>query len=487
MNVPFEVGSILGHKYRIDQVLGVGGMGYVLAATHIRLNERVAIKLLRPNICADSDMASRFLQEARAAAKIRGEHIVRVRDTDILDDGTPYLVMEYLEGHDLECLVQGRGAMPIALAVEFVLQVCQALAEAHFVGIVHRDIKPANIFLTERPDGSALIKVLDFGISKTISDSDGSVNLTKTAEIRGSPLFMSPEQMRRPREVDGRSDVWSLGVTLFYLLSGSFPFLSDNTLDLCLMVLQDEPVLLRAKRADAPLGLERVIVRCLQKKPGDRYANVADLAADLAEFGPPGAQSLAEKVARILSGNTTRRGGRPAGISGEEEGRMSLIPAPAKPVADGGTTRTLAYAKPVDDVPMAGEVLRGRAGNETVTTPYEARKPWRGHRYLLISALLSGLVSALIVLWIAWPDEAPAEAPVAASAQPSALVVVAAPVESPVEVKPVISASEQAMEIPEPVLSAGVERDAGQPPDAGRRVETVKKSVTETSKTKIWK
>ncbi len=389
MNTPFMVGSILAGKYRIDDVLGAGGMGYVFAATHVLLNERVAIKVLHPTLFREDGIRSRFLQEARAAAKIRGEHIVRVRDTDILEDGTPYLVMEYLEGHDLEQLVSERGPMPFKLAVECVLQVCQALAEAHFVGIVHRDIKPANIFLTERPDGSPLIKVLDFGISKIISDADGSVNLTKTAEIRGSPLFMSPEQMRRPKEVDGRSDVWSLGVTLFYLVSGSFPFYSENTLDLCLMVLQEKPVPLRAKRADAAPGLERVIGRCLQKNVSDRYANVAEFAAALAEFGAPSAQESARRVERILSGMSTRRASRASMIPGVGE----LPPPPSPPSAIAETSKAMSVANaPVEGVPGA------QTDDVSQTLPL-VRRRW-AERRVMVPAAGSLLLLVVLVLWM---------------------------------------------------------------------------------------
>lgn len=332
MNVPFKVGSILANKYRVDRVLGSGGMGYVLAATHVRLNERVALKLLHPNVRNEAGLSARFLQEARSAAKIRSEHIVRVRDVDALEDGSPYLVMEYLEGRDLEGLVRLHGPLPIPIAAEYMMQVCVALAEAHWAGVVHRDMKPANIFLTQRSDGTPLIKVLDFGISKVIAGEDGSVDLTRTAEIRGSPLFMSPEQMRRPREVDGRSDLWSVGVTLFYLLTGTCPFLSENALELCLTILQDEPVPLRRKRPDAPHALEHVIGRCLQKNPADRYANAGELSMALSVFAAPEAQAFADRAVRISSGGgVTARGRLPSVADSAPDSRVSMMPGAATP------------------------------------------------------------------------------------------------------------------------------------------------------------
>lgn len=399
MNVPYTVGSVLANKYRVDHVLGSGGMGYVLAATHIRLNERVAIKLLQPSMAGEEGLAARFLQEARAAAKIRSEHIVRVLDTDVLNDGTPYLVLEYLEGQDLDKAVRKLGPLPIPIAVEYVLQVCEALAEAHVAGVVHRDIKPANIFLTQRSDGSPLIKVLDFGISKVISDTDGSVNLTKTAEIRGSPLYMSPEQMRRPRDVDARSDVWSLGVVLFHLLTRSFPFFSDNTLDLCAKILRDEPVRLTQMRPDAPLGLEQVIERCLQKQQENRFVNVAELAVALIEFAPAGVRVSAERALRILSGNVGRAS-LPSLAALDTDARISAAPASVGPVSGRpsigavmGATPALGLAKTLDE---QGNVRTVLGDSALATLPY--KKPSRINRAVAAVAIGAFAIAGVVAV-----------------------------------------------------------------------------------------
>ena len=188
-------GDLLADKYRVERLIGVGGMGAVLAAKHIDLDERVAIKMLLPHIPTHGEPVARFLREAQAAAKIRSDHVVRIYDVGRLDSGAPFIVMEYLEGSDLAQTTDARGPLPIEDAVGYVLQACEAIASAHALGIVHRDLKPANLFLTTMPDGSARVKVLDFGISKVSrGDVSSSMGLTSTTSIMGTPAFMPPEQ-----------------------------------------------------------------------------------------------------------------------------------------------------------------------------------------------------------------------------------------------------------------------------------------------------
>src|SRR3954470_13666053 len=212
---PVQEGEILAGKYRVERVLGVGGMGVVVAATHLQLDERVAIKFLVPDALSSDEAVARFAREARAAVKIKSEHVARVIDVGTLDNGAPYMVMEYLEGGDLSRVLQAQGPLPVEDAVEYVLQACEAIAHAHVLGIVHRDLKPANLFLTKRNDGSQSVKVLDFGISKVLSGNSGASSsdaaMTRTRAVMGSPLYMSPEQMTSTRDVDGRTDIWALG------------------------------------------------------------------------------------------------------------------------------------------------------------------------------------------------------------------------------------------------------------------------------------
>jgi serine/threonine-protein kinase len=207
--------------------------------------------------------------------------------------------MEYLEGHDLGNLLATRGPMPVPMAADYIIQICEAVGAAHALGIIHRDLKPSNFFLTTRPDGSALVKVLDFGISKAMAE-DGAPDprLTETQAVFGSPTYMSPEQIRSSKNVDPRSDVWSLGVALFELLTGKMPFNADNVAGLLAAVIADPPMRVTAFAPDVPLDLEAIIFACLEKDPSRRIDSCAELAARLAPFGPPEAAQLAARIER---------------------------------------------------------------------------------------------------------------------------------------------------------------------------------------------
>src|SRR3954463_949976 len=279
-------GQILAGKFRIERVLGQGGMGVVVAATHLQLDQRVALKFLLPEALSNPEAWERFAREARAAVKIKSEHVARVSDVGTLESGSPYMVMEYLHGEDLASYVRRNGAAAIPDAVEFLLQACEAIAEAHALGIVHRDLKPANLFVTRRVDGSPCIKVLDFGISKlTVTGAGAELGMTKTHTIMGSPLYMSPEQMSSSRSVDMRTDIWALGVILYETLTGRVPFEAETMPQLCGMILQDPPRPIRELRPGVPGVLESVLYHCLEKNRERRFANVAELAFALARFG----------------------------------------------------------------------------------------------------------------------------------------------------------------------------------------------------------
>jgi serine/threonine protein kinase len=296
-------GQILLGKYRVERVLGMGGMGVVVAATHVSLEERVAIKFLLPEALANPDTVARFLREARAAVRIKSEHVARVTDVGTLENGAPYMIMEYLDGSDLAGHSQRRGPLPIEDAVEYVLQACEAIAEAHALGIVHRDLKPANLFVAKRADGTPSVKVLDFGISKVTgvgSSSGADLGMTKTTTIMGSPLYMSPEQMASTRDVDARTDIWALGAILYELLTGTVPFQADTITQLCAMILQQPPPPLRNLRPDAPEGLQDIIRRCLAKDRNQRYQNVAEFASALGPYAPRRARISIERVGRVI-------------------------------------------------------------------------------------------------------------------------------------------------------------------------------------------
>jgi eukaryotic-like serine/threonine-protein kinase len=302
MNEPRE-GDVLAGKFRIERVLGIGGMGMVVSAMHLQLDERVAIKFLLPEALMNAEAVARFGREARAAVKIKSEHVARVTDVGALETGAPYMVMELLRGQDLSQVLRDNGALPIAVAVQYVLQACEALAEAHAIGIVHRDLKPANLFLTARADGSPCIKVLDFGISKVTSPSgSGSdMGMTRTQSIMGSPLYMSPEQMASARDVDQRTDIWAIGCVLYELVTGRVPFEAETMPQLCTLILHTDPPSPRGIRADVSEVLDQVILRCLRRDRTQRYPNVAALAADLASFSPDAGPRSAERISRVLS------------------------------------------------------------------------------------------------------------------------------------------------------------------------------------------
>ena len=311
-------GDVLAGRYRVEHVIGQGGLGVVICARHTELDERVAIKLLRPEVMQNADAVARFKREARAAVRIKSEHVARVMDVGALPGGAPYMVMEYLDGQDLKEVLAAQGPLPVEDVAEHVLQACEAVAEAHALGIVHRDLKPSNLFLTRRTDGTPCIKVLDFGISRMIArGAPGSVDdgvMTQGSVVVGSPIYMSPEQMAAARDLDARADIWALGVILYELLTGSPPFHGDTIAQLCTMILQGTPTPVRELRPDIPAKMEGMIRRCLEKLPIDRYTDVGELARDLSDFAPARSSLIAERVERVVgragAGETTLRGRR---------------------------------------------------------------------------------------------------------------------------------------------------------------------------------
>lgn len=283
MASPVAPGDVLLGKYRVERVLGQGGMGVVVAARHVELGQLYAIKFLLPAMLSRSESLERFVREARAAARLESEHVAKVHDVGRMENGAPYMVMEYLDGSDLKAVVSRRGPLPVEEAATYVLQMCDAIAEAHEAGIIHRDLKPANLFLVRRRNGSPCIKVIDFGISKHTGADE--VELTHTNAMFGSPLYMSPEQMARTKTVDLRTDIWAIGVILYELLAGVSPFKASTMTEVVSRVLQEEPAPLRETRPDVPPGVEEVIGRCLRKRREERFLTVEELAEALLPFG----------------------------------------------------------------------------------------------------------------------------------------------------------------------------------------------------------
>jgi len=331
-------GALLAGKYRIERLLGRGGMGAVYAAQHELLCRRVAVKLLLTDTNQNPDGLQRFLNEARAAARLDSEHVARVMEFGTLDDGVPFMVLEYLEGQDLAELLVARGPLPVSEAVDYILEACEGLAEAHANGIVHRDLKPSNLYLARGRDGTSRIKVLDFGISKVSDDSLTPRALTSTRGMLGTPLYMSPEQFSRPKEIDARSDIWQLGVNLYELLAGSPPFVRETLGEQISAIMHDPVPPLAERRPDVPAELEQAIRRCLERDVSLRFASVAEVAESIALFGRRGPMALG---VRTLDTMTL---GRPPSVGG---GKLaSSDPWFRQPTTGRGSRGSLARATP---------------------------------------------------------------------------------------------------------------------------------------------
>jgi serine/threonine-protein kinase len=310
-------GALLAGKYRVERLLGRGGMGAVFAAQHEVLGRRVAIKLLLTDTAQSEEGLQRFLNEARAAARLDSEHITRLMDFGTLENGLPFMVLEFLAGQDLGQVLAGRGPLPVAEVVDYMLQACEALAQAHAAGIIHRDLKPSNLFLAQRGDGSLRIKVLDFGISKINNPAAVTPkSLTSTRALLGTPYYMSPEQLARPKEVDARADVWQLGANIFELLVGSPPFMQESLGELLYAIMNQPVPSIREKRPDVPPELELTVFRCMERDMSRRFANVGELAQAIAPFGSGAHAPLVARVAHTLQASGLPFGFTPGPNSG---------------------------------------------------------------------------------------------------------------------------------------------------------------------------
>jgi serine/threonine protein kinase len=397
-----EPGTIFIDKYKIERQLGEGGMGVVFAATHIELADRVAIKVMRREVAGRADVVDRFVREARASVRLKGEHVARTFDVGRTADGLPYIVMEYLDGVDLMALVHARGRLPVGEVVDYVLQTCEAMAEAHAQTIVHRDIKPANLFVAQRPDGSPLVKVLDFGISKAL---DRDLQLTTSQAMLGTPAYMSPEQLRTSKDVDTRTDIWSLGVVMWELLSGAQPFAAASFGDLVVRVVTEPAPSLGDF---VPPALASVVARCLERDPAARFQTVADLASAIARFAS-NTTDVASSVARTH--NTFRRAAAATPVSGPH------TPPIAQP-------RVL----PAEELAATTEMTSNGAVHAVPTVARSSRRGW------IVASIAAAVVGAVAIVALTRPSgsDAPAKAsrveapPVAAPMAADAAEVVTA-------------------------------------------------------------
>ncbi len=280
VSAALKSGDVIDGVYVIERLLGTGGMGAVYVARESRLDRRVAIKVLLETMVANVDVVKRFEREARSAAALQSDHVTRVLSVGSLPNRAPFIVMELLEGEDLASMLKTRGRLAVAEVIGCISQVCDALAEAHALGIVHRDIKPANIFLARRPTGATTVKVLDFGISKAATGA-APQSLTATSAFIGTPYYMSPEQVREAKTVDARADIWALGVVMYELLTGRPPFVADTLADLCVLIANAKPPLASSLRPDVPPALDAILARCLEKEPDHRFRTAKELMVAL--------------------------------------------------------------------------------------------------------------------------------------------------------------------------------------------------------------
>jgi len=329
-----KAGDVIAGKFQVERILGEGGMGYVVAARHMQLGQLVALKFMRDEV-STPEYKSRFLREARNTVRLRSKHVSRVLDVGTTDGGSPYMVMEYLEGADLSDLLHKNGPLPVQLACDYVIQACEAIAEAHSHGIVHRDLKPANLFLTRGSGGEDVVKVLDFGVSKVLElGLDGETNpgarshnpdsvVTKATDLLGSPSYMAPEQIASARDADARSDIWSLGVILFRLISGKAPFSAQGLGEMIQAIAHGPIPNLRSLKPDLPHGLENVVARCLERDRTKRLGDVVELARILAPYAGPNATPSLERIA-ILG---------PALVTAPPPERIRRVTSPTNPSA----------------------------------------------------------------------------------------------------------------------------------------------------------
>jgi serine/threonine protein kinase len=406
-------GQVLGGKFRVDAVIGQGGMGVVLAAHHLYLDQRVALKLLSQELVQTPEALARFLNEARLAARIRSDHISRVMDMGQLDDGRPYIAMEFLEGIDLATLIQTRGALPYGEAVDYIVQTLDALAHAHAVGVVHRDLKPSNLFLANQADGPPIVKILDFGISKVdaslvVPDKKG---ITSSRAVVGSPMYMSPEQIRDSKRVDARADIWSIGVILYELLAGRLPFDGDTPGEIFANVVTQPLRTVRAFRPDVPEALDRVVDRCLQRQRDERFRDVGELAFALTPFVT---QERFESVNRIqaavVKGDVAKAQLQAGGADGTGPRRPSV---PAAAVVGAPNDKTLPY-HPNERTQL---VPRGRAAFRGAATLLRRRQA--AASIVAGVSLVVALVVIVVCVRIALRRPAPSSDP--AGTTPSAI------------------------------------------------------------------
>jgi hypothetical protein len=479
-----QPGEVIDGKYKVERVLGQGGMGAVVKAVHLVLRAPVALKFMNPQYVEVQGAVDRFLNEGVASKRIASDHVLHVDDVGKLPSGAPYLVMDCLDGRDLAQVLEAEGkpGLPAMRAVGFVLQILRALQAAHATNIIHRDMKPSNCFVIHKDGDDDFVKILDFGISK-IQDP-GSQSLTQTHSALGTPLYMSAEQARSPKEVDARSDLYSVAVILYELLSGRTPFRAESgqLTELLFKLFTADPDPLDELVPDLPPGLWDVVRKGLAREPIDRYASALLFAEALEPFTdekgraliarmqrfvapedagrasraiPPSAVAFSELGKGASLGGTPLAGGvsqaqaeaavRTLGMAGTEVDRRSSVPPPAAgtpPPPPHGPAGTVAMPdRPsamggiaAPRVPRENDVTypRPEGGNLGSSAPaLSATQPTRdtqaGSQRMLITGAGIALAAVVVAIGIAKLTAAPVPANVSGEPKPTALPSVATP------------------------------------------------------------
>lgn len=480
--LPVAIGDLVNDRYLVEALVGEGQVSAVFAVRNVMTEQRYALKCLKPEAAANARIVERFAREARAALAIKSAHVVAVSDVGTLPSGPPFLVMEYLEGSALDVWCRDRGPLAVRQAAELVLQMCEALAAAHARGVVHRDIQPKNLFVAERA-GVLEVKVLDIGISKaalTGSAFEANLPIVKTVSLTGAPLYLSPEQLRSTAEVDGRSDIWSIGMVLYELLSGQRAFGGASITESCAAILQGKPRPLAETRADIPAGFVELIERCLRKRPEERFQNVAELASALTRYAPSRARASAERAADAL-----RQSG------GVDESALSLatvfsstppalvttseVPPPIAPAREDVTSTLVgpvaaspivALSGPVTSLEPTAPPLDGRESEaEAVPVPAGAFPQLRALRvgglpFVVVAPVALAVVAALGFFSRSTPRATHEPTPSGTVTPPSVVAepvpvvasAVASPETTPVPPEPAASTVETSAELAPPVL-----------------------------------
>jgi serine/threonine protein kinase len=409
-----RAGQTIAGKYRVEELLGHGPSGVVLAARNVHLREQVVLKILASYTYGQEELLQRRLKKARIASRLKSEHVARIVDIGVTGDGMSYVATEALDGTTLEAELGERGMLPVEEAARWVLEACEGLAEAHAAGLVHGDLKPQNIFLARSAD-KRILKILDFGSTSPLD----AIGDQSASAFFGSPAFVAPEQIQSPADVDARADVWALGVLLYNLVSGQLPFVADTLSGVIVAVVYDAPSLL----TDAPYELARLVARCLEKDPAKRPQDVRELAAALAPFAGSDGARLSERVQAMLDAG-------------------SMAPITIATIADSSDEEAFGAERESDEpLPLVTLRATGTGGarpraelSSRPSTRVIARRHARTR-----TAVLAALGGAAAIALASWATTRSPARPSMSTAAPAEVTITSAPITTPI---PATKASE---------------------------------------------